>query len=235
MRWTPALALLAATSLALAASPAQAGLVFEVLNSTAKSGGLGSFDVVLLDTGGTYQVSGFSIEPVVSAGSGVKFTSATPNPIAAAYLFGTYQSAPSPFATDPNNPNSPAQFPLTDFVASDADFTAPYFVTLNTGNEYGLAHVTYSVAQGTPTGSITVSLASSGTSLSDINGDPITFTTSNGIIGVVPEPASIVSLLLGVALIGICSKCSTKGSRSAATRRTGRRRPSCRDSEGALR
>ena len=82
--------------------------------------------------------------------------------------------------------------------------TAPGFVTLNPGDLFGLAHVTYSVDSGAPAGPVVVSLVPAGTSLSDNNGGPVSFTTSNGTITIsttsVPEPSSIVLVGLGVAL-----------------------------------
>jgi hypothetical protein len=200
IRSASTMAILVASIAALTPAPSRAGLFIEALNpTTAASGGSGSFDIVLENTGGTFQVSAFSIEPIVSAGWGVTFTAATPGPATASYLFGTYQSSPLPFVTDPNNPNAPAVFPLDDFVASDTDMTAPYFVTLNTNDVYELAHVTYSVAPGTPDGPVTVSFGEYGTSLSDINGSAIGFTPESIIINVVPEPAPIVSMLVGAA------------------------------------
>lgn len=69
-------------ALALLARPARADFVIRALDSTAASGGTGSFDVDLTDTdapGSTpYQVAGFSFGPSVPSTSGVSFTSVDP-------------------------------------------------------------------------------------------------------------------------------------------------------------
>jgi hypothetical protein len=190
-------ALVALVMLALGnGAPARAGLVIQVDSATAPAGGSGTFDVVLGDTSGTFQIGGFSIELTVPGASGVTFTAADTNTSPEVYVFGTYQSSPLPFATGP--------FPNTDFVAGDADLTPPGFVTLNSGDLVGLAHVSFSVANGTPPGPVTVSLVSSGgnTSLSDGDGNPVAFTTQNGTITInsVPEPSTLVLGALGTML-----------------------------------
>src|SRR5262249_9222204 len=130
------------------------------------------------------------------------------HPATAPYLFGTYQSSPFPFATDPANPGMAAMFPYIDFVAGDASATAPGFVTLNPGDILGLAHVTFSVAGRASAGEVVpIALVGGGdTSLSDNNGDPIAFSVLDGTITAapVPEPTSLV--LAGIAAL-ICCAC----------------------------
>ncbi len=178
----------AAVMACLAATPAHAQLVMQVESSTAAPGGTGLFDVILSDISGTFQVGGFSTEVSVPAGSGVMFTNATTS-TALEYIFGSLQSPPFTF-------NS---FPNTDTTVSDTDFTAPGFVTLTTGNMVGLGHFAYSVAPGTPTGPVTVTLGSAGSSLSDGNGNPISFTAMNGTIAVAPVPEPGTLLFCGLA------------------------------------
>src|SRR3954471_5542896 len=65
-------------------TPARAQLLLSVQDDTAPAGGMGAFDVVLTDIGGTFQIAGFSIEllvPPTSPGgpSGVQFTAADTN------------------------------------------------------------------------------------------------------------------------------------------------------------
>ena len=192
---------LALAMLWLGVSPtrAVAGLVLTVEPSSAPVGGVGSFDVLLSDTGGSYQISAFSVELSVAMASGIEFTAANTNTTMASYIFGTLQSPPFYF-------NS---FPIQDFTVSDASFTPPYYVTLTTNQVVGLEHVTYSVAPGTALGPVTVTLADIGvgTSLSDANGGNVTFTPNNGAITVtpsgVPEPSSLV--LMTTALLGTAS------------------------------
>src|SRR4051794_6464344 len=97
---------ISALSLAFGPSPARAALILTVANSTALTGGTGSFDVVLSSTSGTFAVSGFAVELSVSGASGVRFTAANVNTTAAPYIFGTLQSPPLTFNT----------FPNTDFI-----------------------------------------------------------------------------------------------------------------------
>ncbi len=196
-------------ALALAAHPAHAALVIEADPSTTLAGGSGAFDVNLLDTdpsGSTpYQISAFSFELSVQSASGIAFTGADTS-TSAQYIFGTYQSGPAPFAYAPFP--STASFPLTDFIASDASMTGPdYATTLNSGDTLGLGHISYSVAPGTPTGPVAVSIVSNGTSLANGNGNNISFTTQDGTITVAnaspaPEPSEVGMLALMACGLG---------------------------------
>jgi hypothetical protein len=195
--WAVALALAA---VAIGAAPARANLIVQVQNSVAPAGGTGAFDVSLVNTGDeSYNVAGFSVELFVPGGSGVTFTGVDTGTTLFPYIFGTLQSPP--FSFDP--------FPNQQFVASDAAAADP-FVTVGPGEAFGLAHVTYAVAPGTPLGPVTVSLldVGGGTSLSDENGEAVPFTTEFGTITVtpsapsaVPEPASLVLFGLGVVAV----------------------------------
>jgi hypothetical protein len=85
---------LAAMLLGLSQGPAEAGLVLQVQDTVASAQGLGSFDVVLVNTGGTFQVSAFTVELSVASNSGVKSSGVTAGPTTAPYLFGTLQAPP---------------------------------------------------------------------------------------------------------------------------------------------
>jgi hypothetical protein len=135
-----------------------------------------------------------------------------PDPTTHPYIFGTYQSSPFPFATDPANPGMPATFPNNDFVAGDASMTGPGFVTVNAGDTLGLAHVSFAVAAGVPVGStVSVTFVTGGnTSLSDDTGNPVAFSTGDGTITVapaVPEPPSLVLAGLGLLGFGVAARC----------------------------
>jgi hypothetical protein len=85
---------LAALLLGLWPGSADAGVVIQVDNSTAPTGGSGTFDVILSNTGTSAQtVSGFSVELSVAAASGVEFTGVTAVTTAAPYIFGTLTNA----------------------------------------------------------------------------------------------------------------------------------------------
>jgi hypothetical protein len=199
----------AALLLGVAPIPARAAFIVQALNSVAPIGGTGAFDVVLTDTGGTAQVSGFSVELSVPSGSGVTFTGVDTNTTAAAYLFGTLQSPPFTFSS----------FPTTDFTVLDASMTPPGFVTLNTNSIFGLEHVTYAWSAGASAGPVAVSIVGGGTVLSDINANPIPITTVNGTITVtnatVPEPTSLLLLAAGIIVV-----CCLSVNASASGRRT---------------
>jgi hypothetical protein len=188
-----AIALCAALLLSGAPTPARAGLVLKIENSSAPPGGTGSFDVVLSDTTGTFAVSGFQVELSVPGASGVHFSGVDTSTTTAPYLFGTLQTPPLSFDS----------FPNTSFTASDSDATPPFFVTLNTGNEFGLVHVSYKVDAGTTLGTLVpVSIVTSGTFLFD-NATPIPnsipYTPVNGTVTVsaVPEPSTVVTAAIG--------------------------------------
>lgn len=181
----------AALAVCLSATPSQAQLVMQVQNTAAAPGSTNSLNVFLTDTGGTFQIGGFTLEVSVPSGSGVTFTGATTN-TTPAYIYGTLQSPPFTFNT----------FPNTDTTVSDTDFSAPGYVTMTSGESVGLGDFGYSVASGTATGPITVTIVPAGTSLSDGNGNSISFTSMNGIITVAPIPEPGTLLLCGLAGFG---------------------------------
>jgi hypothetical protein len=185
--------------LGLYPTPASAGLILQVANASAEAGGTGSFDVVLGATDGTFQVSGFSVELLVAAGSGVTLTGASVDTMTAPYVFTTLQSPPLTFAT----------FPTTDFTASDSSMTSPGFVTLSgpPTETAGVEHVTFAVAAGTPGGAIPVSIViGDNTQILDVAGNILASTAANGTITInssaVPEPSSLVIGSLSAALVG---------------------------------
>jgi PEP-CTERM motif len=190
---------LAVFMLSLMPPPAAAGLILQVENATAQAGGTGSFDVVLAATDGTFQVSGFSVELSVAAGSGVTFTGASVDTTTAPYVFTVLQEPPFTFAT----------FPTTDFTVSDSSMTSPGYVTLMGPPTVtvGIEHVTFAVGSGTPDGAAAISVvAGDNTQILDVNADFLSFATTDGTITVssiaVPEPSSAIMGFLGMVLVG---------------------------------
>jgi hypothetical protein len=189
----PLLLLLTALARGLAPSAASAAAIIEAGSTSAAAGRTGSFDILLTSTGGSFNVSAFSVELSVPSSSGVTFTGAGTGTTTASYLFSTLQSPPMTFAT----------FPTTDFIASDSSVTSPFFATIAPGQTVGLEHVTYSVAASAPSGVVPISIMSIGTDtqLLDLSDTLIPASGSNGSITVagsaVPEPSSLVLTLIG--------------------------------------
>src|SRR5579871_1548598 len=65
---------------------ARADLVLSMTSASAGAGGSGSFDVVLTDTGGNFNVAGFNFE-ITTSNTDVTFTDITINTVAAPYIF----------------------------------------------------------------------------------------------------------------------------------------------------
>jgi len=184
------------------------GLVIEAPNLTATSGSSGSFDLLLMNTnltGGTsYDVSSDQFVLLLSAPPGITFTgvSIATDPLAAPYIFvssGTTQPGGPPLSTD--------TFPNTTFTGADAEFASPYYRTVNPGQTFGLAHVSYAVSSSTPSGTIAI-LPSPTSLLTDLAGTPISFGITSGSIAVgtvVPEPWALTqastAVLIGLGLV----------------------------------
>jgi hypothetical protein len=94
-------------------------------------------------------------------------------------------------------------FPNTNFQVSDTYAAAPGYISLAPGDTVGLEHVQYAVAPGTPSGPVPVTLVDSGTSLGDLNFNPVLFTPADGTITVTnaPEPSTLALLGMGGATL----------------------------------
>ena len=184
---------------------ARADLVFSMTPGSASAGGSGSFDVVLTDTGGDFNVAGFNFE-ITTSDTDVTFTDITINTVAAPYIFAGDSLLAAP-ATGSilENPPSTAQ----DAQAGDvtADFTA---VAIGDGDEVGLGHVLFTIAPGASPGPVSIDFGSA-TSLSDGLGNPIAFDNSGGTLtitgGTVATPEPVQTGVVGLALIiGLISR-----------------------------
>jgi hypothetical protein len=186
-------------------SPCRAdGLVIEAPNLVVAPGSSGSFDVLLINTnaagGASYDVSLDSLELALSGSTGVAFTDVTINTIVP-YIYAV--SATTLPGSDPLNFG--ITFPSTGFTVADSDGASPFFQTVNPGDTFGLANVSYMVSptfSGTDT--ITIASLNVGTSLSDIDGNAIPFTSMDGSISStsIPEPSTLIQAATAV-LIGL--------------------------------
>ena len=173
---------------------ASGGLVIEAPDLTVAPGSVGSFDVLLVNTnaagGASYAVSGDSLELMLSGSPGIAFTDVTINTMVP-YIY-TVSATTLP-GSDPLDFG--ITFPNAGFTVGDSDGGAPFFQTVNPGDAFGLASVSYTVSS-TFSGSDTITIASLnvGTSLSDIDGNAIPFTAMNGSISAsaIPEPSTLI-------------------------------------------
>jgi hypothetical protein len=189
------------------------GLVIEAPNVAALPGSSGSFDLLLVNTnpagGASFDVAADSIQLFLAGPASVTFTDASINTIVP-YIYvtsGTTVPGGGPLSLD--------TFPNTGFTASDAEFAAPGFRTVNPGDTFGLAHVSFTVSPTAPLGTDTINFVSSATSLSDNNGNSIPFSLVSGSISVVPEPSALIEAGTA-ALIGLGAFWWRRGRRAAA-------------------
>ncbi len=193
-----AVAVLVQASTLLGVTPCRAdGLIIEVPNLSVAPGSSGSFDVLLFDSdpagsaGYNLAASSLQLSLSGSAGSSIQFANATIDTVSAPYIFtqsldGDYGL---PLFTNP--------LPDMILMTSDAGDVAggyPGYTTVNPGDTFGLANVSYTVSPGAVVGSsdsIALVLTNGATSLADPNGDSIPFAAGIGSFGVVPEPTTL--------------------------------------------
>jgi hypothetical protein len=192
-------AALVMTAILSPAVPCRAdGLVIEAPDLTVTPGSSGSFDVLLVNTnaagGASYNVAADSLGLALTGPPGITFTDASINTVGP-YIYVTSGTTVGggPFSFD--------SFPNTMFTASDAEFASPGYRTVNPGDTFGLAHVSFAVSAGF-IGTDTITLDSSTTSLSDPNGNGIPVTLMNGSISAIPEPSALIQAATAV-LIGL--------------------------------
>jgi len=186
-KMTTALAILAFLGIA---DPSRAGLIIEAPTITAAPGQSGSFDILIYSTGGSYQVAADTIELSLSGLAGVSLTDVS-IATTTSYLF------VDPGVTNGGGPFSLDAFPNTAFQAADSEFGSLGYVQIDPGVKFGIAHVSFLVDPGAALGERGLILGA-GTSLSDINGDPIGFEAIDGVVNVVPEPSTVVLVSVGM-------------------------------------
>ncbi len=178
------------------------GLVIEAPDLTVSAGSSGSFDLLLVNTnptgGASYNIAADQFMLTVSGPADIQFTSESINTVAAPYIF--VQSGGSVFD----------QLSTTSFTAADTEFAAPGYRTVNPGDTFGLANVSYSVSPTTANGTdkLTISLIP-GTGdffFYDANSNGIAAgISSQGSIRVgpaIPEPWALTQAAIG-ALVGL--------------------------------
>ena len=159
--------------------------------------------MLLTNTGSaSYGVAGDTFTLGLSPGPlDVTFTAVSIATVAAPYIYvtsGTTVPGGLPLSLD--------TFPNTQFTAADSEFASPGFQTVNPGETFGLAHVSYTVSPTTSNGLDTI--AFSNVLLTELNGADIPVTSSNGSIrvGAIPEPSTLIqaatALLFGLAQSG---------------------------------
>jgi hypothetical protein len=190
--------------------------VIQALNTGAAPGSTGSFDVVLKNTnpsgGASYDVASDSLDISLSGPAGVTITDVNMS-TAPTYIFkeSLDRNQGLTFATITTSPPG-----FTSDDAGDVVNGYPGFQTVSPGQEYGLAHVIYTVSPTAAIGSVdTISINSIGvgTSLSDNTGAPLSFTPVNGILSVIPEPSTLIqggiATLMGLVPLGWRRRSST--------------------------
>ena len=196
----------AVAAMAVGAVPCSAGgLMIEAPNLIAPAGSSGSFDLLLVNTnttgGASYEVSADQFVLALSGPLGITFTGVSINTVAAPYIFvtsGTTLPGGPPLSTDP--------FPNTQFTGADVEFASPGYRTLDPGETFGLAHVSYTVSSSTPYGIDAITIAPYPTS-SLLEGDGVTQNTFGIINGsiTVPEPWALTqastAILIGLGLV----------------------------------
>ena len=197
-------------TLLMACLPAQANIVLSVVPATAVAGSVGDFlDIDITNSGPSAQnISAFTLALSVGASSGITFTGGNESS-AATYLFTSLDS----FDIALGQPYTAVPPPSGQSVQASDLSLGGTGTTIASGSTFGLGHIEFDVAPGTPAGPVTVSLAATClsfdvcTSLSDFAGSAVPFTVSDGAITVtpgtsaVPEPGTLWLGLLGVVAI----------------------------------
>jgi hypothetical protein len=213
----PLLALFALPIVAALAgpSPCHAGLIISAPDIVATAGTIGSFNIIIQDTdpigSAPYNVASDVIQVSLSGLSDVTFTAATIDTTTANIGLPTTSYIFTQTSTSPGSPLSFDNFPNTSFTASDAQLALNGYQAINSGDTYGLVHVSYTIDSSAITspelGTIAISPYGANSSLSDASGNSIPFSVMDGTFTVVPmamvpEPASIISMLIGGACVG---------------------------------
>ena len=184
---------LGAGLLMLTANRADAGLIVLSPTFSAVTGSSGTFDITLMNTGGSsVSIGGFSFG-ISTTNPGITFGSAT-DATSATYIF----AGDSLFGPDITISSG------TSLRASDNPAIATSF-PVAAGATVGLGHVSYSISNAATPGPFLLTLSPLATSLADALGHGVAIDTmSSGTINVTssattPEPGSMILACFGVA------------------------------------
>src|SRR5262245_24543429 len=151
-----AAALVLTATLGTAVPCRAAGLVIEAPNPTGLApGSTGSFDLLRVNTNAagsaSYDVAADSLGLSLTGPLSVTFTEVSINTIVPdIYVTSGTTQGGGPLSLD--------TFPNTLFTASDSEFALPGFRTLNPGDSFGLAHVSFAISPASPGGTATIPL-----------------------------------------------------------------------------
>lgn len=198
------------------AGTAEANIVMRLADFQQSPSGTGSFEVLLDNNGvSSVYVAGFSFQLDLPTPSGVQYQGVSTATVSAPYVFAGVGG--ETFLGAGNFDFSNDAFPNTSFSASDIDWLSSAADPVNPGlpaievaggTTFGLGLVTYSFLPGGPGGLVPVNFVGAGTSLSNANGDPITFTAEGGNIELqaVPEPSTFAIGLLAAGAIALAAR-----------------------------
>ncbi len=171
--------------------PARADMVFSIESVTGAPGSTGTFDVLLTNTGPSDQnIAAFNFE-LTTSDTNITFTDVTTSTTTATYIFPSSAFGPdiTTFAIDQS------------VEAGDVDDTL-LGTDIAAGATYGLGNVSYSIDPGALNGEVAGIdfVAYPQTSLTDSDGNNVSFTANSGTITVqtstVPEPSAAFDIIL---------------------------------------
>ncbi len=197
-----------------------AGLVISAPEITTSAGSTGAFLVLLTDTDPTgstpYNVAGDQFELTLTGPAGFSFTDVSTDtggsPYNTPYIY-SVSTADQLGLSLSIAPTNPFTVPTTDFLAADSGYYQPGgypgYTSLNPGDVYALALVSYSVDATVPMGSVaTIGFNLANTNLSNNLTNSIPFSTASGsiTIAMVPEPSTLalgaIAIVVGSLAFG---------------------------------
>jgi hypothetical protein len=199
--------LFAVAALSVLAPAAHADLVFSTTPTSALPGGTGTFEILLTDTDGAgssaYDVGLVNFDLKADSTSGIQFTAADTNTTTPYIFYGNSGDITNGF------PLSSDSFPTTEVDGGDNTIGSP--TTMNPGDVYGLANITYTVSPGAALGpaALTFEDVGGGTVAEQSDETALPSAAMNSTITVgpanaaVPEASSLALLSLALLPLGL--------------------------------